>query len=244
MRKIIIVVFALFLVKYALGQTAQYTWPLPDKWTKEVIPFPLNFAPALDYRGVEEIHFMPGWSGKESKEQLWSYCFFWLIDGQVEYDAERLEEQVAIYFDGLAKSVLAGSGKKEVKEVKTRVGVAKSEGSKEAAFTGKAEIPDMFFTFGPITLHAKVQVKTYPAKNKTLVFFEFSPQPYTHKVWKLLDGQVTEFRMNELFPGNKFYWPYSYLSASIGLSRAAFRAGYQPKKIPIAVENRNASRMD
>ena len=37
---------------------------------------------------------------------------------------------------------------------------------------------------------------------------------------------------------------YSYLNASIGLSPAALRAGYQPKKIPIAVEKRNESTMD
>ena len=37
---------------------------------------------------------------------------------------------------------------------------------------------------------------------------------------------------------------YSYLKASIGLRLAAFRAGYQPKKIPIADEKRNDIRID
>ena len=42
--------------------------------------------------------------------------------------------------------------------------------------------------------------------------------------------------------GMKFH--YSYRSASIGFNPAAFLAGYQPKKIPMAEEKMNDMRID
>ena len=37
-----------------------FTWPVPDGWRSETIPFPLEFAPSIPHRGVEEIRFAPG----------------------------------------------------------------------------------------------------------------------------------------------------------------------------------------
>lgn len=42
----------------------------------------------------------------------------------------------------------------------------------------------------------------------------------------------------------KFGFVYSKRKASMGLSRDALRAGYQPKKIPVAAEETKAIRMD
>src|SRR3954469_12003229 len=42
------------------GVKPSFTWPLPEGWKAETIPFPLDFAPDLRHTGVEELRFSPG----------------------------------------------------------------------------------------------------------------------------------------------------------------------------------------
>ena len=58
---------------------AEYSLPLPDKWTKEVFSIPISFAPEINYKGHEEIRFAPGW-GDSTKNDYWTYAFLWCID--------------------------------------------------------------------------------------------------------------------------------------------------------------------
>jgi hypothetical protein len=48
--------------------------PTPEGWRTETIPFPLEFAPELDYEGLEELRFAPGMF-KEGSADFWSYAF-------------------------------------------------------------------------------------------------------------------------------------------------------------------------
>jgi hypothetical protein len=53
-------------------------WETPEGWRTETIPFPLEFAPALAYRGVEELRFpkaflVPG------DDWYFSYAFVWHV---------------------------------------------------------------------------------------------------------------------------------------------------------------------
>jgi hypothetical protein len=37
----------------------RFAWPAPPGWKSETIPFPLDFAPDIPHRGVEEVRFEP-----------------------------------------------------------------------------------------------------------------------------------------------------------------------------------------
>src|SRR5689334_4549959 len=60
-------------------------WELPAKWRAEVIPFPLEFAPALAHRGFEELRFPPGFFDPSAGD-YWSYTFVWRSEDAAELD--------------------------------------------------------------------------------------------------------------------------------------------------------------
>ena len=60
--------FTLLAQEFEIKQSA------PDNWRKEIIEFPLDFAPEINLSGYEEILFAPGWSDSDA-EDFWTYYF-------------------------------------------------------------------------------------------------------------------------------------------------------------------------
>ena len=79
-------------------------WPVPGGWRSEVIPFPLDFAPAVAHRGVEDLRFPPGMFDPSSPD-YWSYAFTWHTDDPAELDAAALGRELTAYFVGLIAAV-------------------------------------------------------------------------------------------------------------------------------------------
>jgi hypothetical protein len=46
----------------------------------------------------------------------------------------------------------------------------------------------------PITLNCIVHLRACPEGNKTILFFELSPKPFTHSNWLALDQLWTDFK--------------------------------------------------
>src|SRR5258706_6745120 len=67
---------------------ATTTWRIPAGWKHEVIAFPLEFAPSLAHRGVEELRFPPGFLDDGANH--WSYAFVWRLDDDAALTAEQL----------------------------------------------------------------------------------------------------------------------------------------------------------
>ena len=63
-----------------------YKLPFPDGWNVERFSIPIDFAPGIAYKGVEDIRFAPGWGDKKS-EEYWSYCFLWWLNPDAKIDA-------------------------------------------------------------------------------------------------------------------------------------------------------------
>jgi hypothetical protein len=80
------------------------TWPLPAGWKHETIPFPLEFAPSLAHRGVEELRFPPGFLDEASPNR-WSYAFVWRLDDAAALEAPQVAAELVAYFRGLLVSV-------------------------------------------------------------------------------------------------------------------------------------------
>ena len=80
------------------------TWPVPSGWKHELIPFPLDFAPSLAHRGVEELRFPPGFLDEASPNR-WSYAFVWRLEDPAALEAPQLTAELVAYFRGLLVSV-------------------------------------------------------------------------------------------------------------------------------------------
>src|SRR5438067_9373082 len=76
----------------------------PATWRTEVIPFPLDFAPAIAHRGVEELQFPPGFFDPNSPAR-WSYTFVWRLDDAAPLAPDALAGELTAYFEGLQKAV-------------------------------------------------------------------------------------------------------------------------------------------
>ncbi|HET7499581.1 MAG TPA: hypothetical protein VFK02_01205 [Kofleriaceae bacterium] len=79
-------------------------WQLPAGFRGETIPFPLDFAPGVAHRGVEELRFAPGFFDPAAPG-YWSYAFVWRIEDAAALDAGALGAELTAYFRGLIDAV-------------------------------------------------------------------------------------------------------------------------------------------
>jgi hypothetical protein len=173
---------------------APYSLPIPTGWGVERFLLPPSFAPGIAYIGVEDIRFTPGWA-KATDDEYWSYAFLWYLDANPPLTKASLEKDLTNYYTGLLaintdSSKHAGEQPFPVKVEVTQVAVAART---LPSFTATITMRD-FLSRKPITLLARINTWYCPDSKKAFVFFELSPQPFTHKVWTSLDQLRKDFK--------------------------------------------------
>ncbi|MGE0549969.1 MAG: hypothetical protein AB7R00_23075 [Kofleriaceae bacterium] len=109
-------------------------------WRSETIPFPLEFAPTLAHRGVEELRFAPGFFDPAAPGYF-TYAFVWRTEDAAQLDATALGTELTAYFRGLIDAV------DEHKRITARDEiVARAQASGADAFAIDATIYDAFKT--------------------------------------------------------------------------------------------------
>jgi len=193
-KKTVFIALLLFSIKIAKAQSP-YTLPLPQGWGSEKLSLPIDFAPGIPIKGIEELRFTPGW-GKSTTAEYWSYAFLWFMDGQPKFDKDSLRSYLTQYFNGLYLSNLkdktgAASNftKAEVKKVKTLV-------NDDQTYEATIETLD-FLTHQPIKFNARLHIRNFAVTGHTVALFEISPQVYKNVVWDKLDGVVNGFAVNK-----------------------------------------------
>jgi hypothetical protein len=159
----------------------------PAGWAIEQIPIPLGFAPALQFNGVEDIRFAPGWASSDSPD-FWTYKFAWEIDEDPQLDEQRLSQILETYFEGLSQAV---SQLGDALQPPAAVFIRDGE-----RYRGRLRIYDAFTTKAWIYLNARVHGQRRGEKH--LVIFEFSPQNFDHDVWQKLE----QIRIDETAASN------------------------------------------
>lgn len=195
MRKNSCVLFCLiFLRIVCYGQQDQKSNDLllaiEQNWRSERLVFPISFAPTLDYDGVEEVRFAPGWSDQNSTE-FWTYTFLWHLRENPELTERKLRYDLAAYFDGLMHLVSKGESKDFPAEIKLkRIG-------NSAFYEGEARIYDAFFTKSMMTLHLSIEEQYCDLNDSYTVLFRFSPKVMNDPIWKTLNAIHLNFDCNE-----------------------------------------------
>ncbi len=164
----------------------------PKDWKKESFSFPLDFAPKLNFTGIEEARFAPGWSDKTSKE-FWTYSFAWYVDNPINLTEQRLEELTAIYFNGLTQMVGTGKGMKSADITNaTAIFMDKTVVGEWQLFEGKVQLFDVFFSEQLIRLNVKVKALYCKQLDKHLVVFSFAPKAFDDKIWQVFEQVQTK----------------------------------------------------
>jgi len=171
-----------------------YTLPAPEGWGIERFPIPIEFAPSIPYKGVEDVRFAPGW-GNPKSEDYWSYAFLWYLDGKVDITAETTEKNLTAYYSGLVGRNIEPRKIPKEKLVPVKVSMKKTTTAKDdlKTFSGTIAMLD-YMEQKPITFNCVVHVKACPGKeNNTFVFTQISPKPVEDKVWTELQKLWTGF---------------------------------------------------
>ena len=173
---------ALILPNHLRAQEVESILKAPDDWNSELIEFPLSFAPQIDFEGIEDIRFSPGWSNPYS-EQFWTYYFCWYVAGETELTDDFLERTMNLYFDGLIAVVI--NNQEDSIRVE-EVGQTSSTFSRaQEGFEGEISIFDAFFTMEEVRLRVKVRQDICKAQGMQLISFELSPKDFETPVWDL-----------------------------------------------------------
>jgi hypothetical protein len=120
-------------------------WAVPAGFRGETIPFPLEFAPGVAHRGVEELRFAPGFFDPAAPG-YWSYAFVWRTDDPAALDAGALGSELTAYFRGLIDAV------DEAKQIGERDAIVVSASAAGARLALAAHVFDAFKTKQPLDL--------------------------------------------------------------------------------------------
>jgi len=172
---------------------APYQLSIPTGWDIERFLIPIEFAPQIQYKGVEDIRFTSGWANVKSNE-YWTYAFLWYLDGTYKINKNILENNLRAYYSGLVgrniepRKIPAS----KVIPVKTFVKQVTTSESDLKTFNETIEMLD-YMEQRPITLNCIVHVRPYKEKGKTFIFYELSPKPFPDSIWLKLNELWTDF---------------------------------------------------
>lgn len=190
MKSLLLILFLFLSNKSVFAQETKTILRAPDDWNSELIHFPLSFAPEIDFEGIEDIRFAPGWSDPQS-EQFWTYHFTWYLTGRKSLTDQFLEETMRQYFDGLIKVVLkeeADQFSENGFQQTTCLFIKTKEG-----FKGKIRLFDAFFTRKVIVLNVKVLEQICEESEKQLISFNLTPQSFDDPLWNIFnDVEIIE----------------------------------------------------
>lgn len=120
-------------------------WSVPDGFRGETIPFPLDFAPGIPHKGVEELRFAPGFFDP-AQPGYWSYTFVWRTEDPAAMDAAAVGDELTAYFRGLIEAV------DQKRQITDREAIAVRATPAGTRFTLAAHVFDAFKTLQPLDL--------------------------------------------------------------------------------------------
>ncbi len=203
--KILLLVWCCLAASAATGQTApaafdgsKWTAPyhldVPKGWGVERFAIPIDFAPSIPYKGVEDFRFSPGW-GDVTSDTYWSYAFLWYLDGKPVITQPIIAAHLQAYYTGLVGRNIAPRKIPAAKvfPVKAELKATTTAPGDLQTFRGTIYMLD-YMAQQPMTLHVLLHTRLCPGKNHTFMFTEISPHPFTDNIWNSLNALWASFR--------------------------------------------------
>jgi C-terminal processing protease CtpA/Prc len=154
------------------------------EWSKELFQIPLNFAPDVSLRGIEDARFTPGWREKEG-DTFWSYVFGWNVNHTQPLSIDEMSRNLELYFNGLMRVKERG---KEYGMTESKASFIEIESTTNTLkYTGQIKTLDGFFERKPMTFNVKVEQQFCEEIQRAVLIFRFSPQSFDSDVWNKLE---------------------------------------------------------
>lgn len=175
-----------------LPPKAAPAWETPEGWRTETIPFPLEFAPGLPYRGVEELRFPKAFLTPED-DWYFSYAFVWHVAAPGVASTDALESDLVAYFRGLAVAV-GGAERADITAYPFAADLSGDVATETVAGTVAAF--DAFKAQKGLTLQLRVRGVPCASEYERAYVFMASPRPYDagDAVWAELERLAGAFR--------------------------------------------------
>ncbi len=172
---------------------APYHLSIPRGWNVERFLIPISFAPQIEYKGVEDIRFAPGW-GKVSSDEYWTYAFLWYLEGSPQIDASVIAGNLKTYYTGLIEINRASDSIPAaiLSPVLTSFTETTTEKGDLKTYTGTVEMMD-YMQHQPIMLNCIAHWKFCPDEKRTILYFALSPKPLSHTNWVNLNTIWQDF---------------------------------------------------
>ena len=174
-----------------------YNLSTPEGWGIERFSLPPDFASKINYKGVEDVRFAPGW-GSVNSEEHWSYSFLWWLDGNVNLNADTLQATLKEYYNGLVGRNIVSRNIPANKVVPTIVSIkkVKTAANDLETFSGTINMLDYHAQL-PITLNCLIHIKDSKLANHTAVYFEISPKPLSNPIWQKLNDIGNSYKSKD-----------------------------------------------
>jgi hypothetical protein len=177
-------------------------WPVPPQWRSETIAFPLEFAPQLAHRGVEELRFAPGMF-QSGAPDYWSYAFVWWVEDRPLQEAAALAQELTLYFRGLLSVVAKerATSARPGRPIPASVDPAaisctlRSDGERDGwrRSLGDAVVQDAFGDGRKVTLHVVVAQRDFAAAGRRAILVLASPAELGQGTWQQLEAVAASF---------------------------------------------------
>jgi len=174
------------IASLALLQTDSLLTPAPPGWRHERLTLPPDFAPELEWRGVEDLLFAPGMFAPES-ESYFSYVLALRIEGELEVDEGFLTDFLVKYYRGLCRAV-GEERNLELELAKVEARVRRGR----AGFHADVTMFDPFTTGAPLDLALELEVHAAPRTTELIGLA--SPLDEAAPIWNELRALADGWR--------------------------------------------------
>lgn len=152
--------------------------------SKEIFQIPLDFAPDMTLKGIEDARFLKDWRNKEG-DNFWSYSFGWNINHSRLLTTDEMSRNLEFYFNGLMRIKERGKDAGISESIATLSLDTSSKGPH--SYSGQLKTLDGFFKRKPMTFNIKAEQQFCEEIQRTVVIFRFSPQDFESEVWNRLE---------------------------------------------------------
>ena len=156
----------------------------PRGWRGEHIDLPPQFAPEMQFEGVEETRFAPGMFDAAAHDFL-SYVIVFRLDGQPDLTEKTLQRELLAYYRGLATAVSGGAIKTDDFSLAVEREHAAQQSTDAANYVATLGWVEPFTTTLPQTLRIEIRVWD-GANSRTWAFMSVSPNDTDDPIWETM----------------------------------------------------------